>query len=175
MSPGDMVTKIRVGKFIAGIVGLNEALSDAAAAHLPPDEAAARSIFDRVRKSNYVAPGAELEYQEALLREYRKYLGQPVAEPQAEGVEVKVLGPGCPNCERLEQLVRKLMAMEQIAGSLEHVRDMKEISSYGILATPGLVINGRVRCAGRVPSERQLLEWLREAEREVRPADSRQA
>jgi small redox-active disulfide protein 2 len=169
-----MVTKIRVGKFIAGIVGLNEALSEAAAANLPPDEAAARSIFDRLRKSNYVAPGAESEYLEALLREYRKHLGQRVAEPTAEGVDVKVLGPGCPNCEKLEQLVRKLMAMEQVAGSLEHVRDIKEISSYGILATPGLVINGRVRCAGRVPSEQQLLEWLREAEREVRPASSSQ-
>jgi small redox-active disulfide protein 2 len=169
-----MVTKIRVGKFIAGIVGLNEALSEAAAANLPPDEAAARSIFDRVRQSNYVAPGAESEYLEALLREYRKHLGQRVAEPTAEGVDVKVLGPGCPNCEKLEQLVRKLMAMEQVAGSLEHVRDIKEISSYGILATPGLVINGRVRCAGRVPSEQQLLEWLREAEREVRPASSSQ-
>jgi len=174
VSPGDMVTKIRVGKFIAGIVGLNEALSEAAAANLPPDEAAARSIFDRLRKSNYVAPGAESEYLEALLREYREHLGQRVAEPTAEGVDVKVLGPGCPNCEKLEQLVRKLMAMEQVAGSLEHVRDIKEISSYGILATPGLVINGRVRCAGRVPSEQQLLEWLREAEREVRPASSSQ-
>lgn len=174
MSPGDMVTRIRVGKFIVGIVGLNEALSEAAAANLPPDEAAARPIFDRLRKSNYVAPGAESEYLEALLREYRKHLGQRVAEPPAEGVDVKVLGPGCPNCERLEQLARKLMAMDQIAGSLEHVRDIKEISSYGILATPGLVINGRVRCAGRVPSERQLLEWLHEAEREVRPASSSQ-
>lgn len=174
MSPGIMITKMRVGRFVAGIVGLDEALSDAAAANLPPDEAAARYLLDRLRKSNYVAPGAETEYLEALLREYRRRLGQRVAEPPAEGVDVKVLGPGCPNCEKLEQLVRKVMAMEQIAGSLEHVRDMKEISSYGILATPGLVINGRVRCAGRLPSERQLIEWLRQADGENRPASSSQ-
>jgi small redox-active disulfide protein 2 len=170
MSPGDRAQKIRVGKFTAGIVGLTKALSEAAAANLPPDDVAARSILEHLRKSNYVAPGAEAEYLDALLREYRKHLGIPVPEPPAEGVEVKVLGPGCPNCEKLEELVRKLMAREKIAGSLEHVRDSKEISSYGIFATPGLMINGRIRCAGRMPSEGHLLEWLQEAEREVRPA-----
>jgi hypothetical protein len=47
-----------------------------------------------------------------------------------------------------------------LAGMLEHVRDSKEIRAYGILATPGLIINGKLRCAGRVPTEKQLREQL---------------
>ena len=45
----------------------------------------------------------------------------------------------------------------------EHVRDSREIKAYGIIATPGLVINGKIRCAGRVPSEKELPQWLQEA------------
>lgn len=174
MSSEDRITQIRIGRFTIGIIGLDAALSEAEAANLPPAAAAARAILDRLRKLNCVAPGAESEYLEALLREYRKHLGQPVREPPPEGVDVKVLGPGCPNCEMLEQLVRKVMAVERIAGSLDHVRDIDEIRTYRIFLTPGLVINGRVRCAGRVPSERELLEWLRAAEKEVRSASSAQ-
>lgn len=174
MSSEDRVTQIRIGKFAIGIIGLDAALSEVVAANLPADAAAARAILDRLQKSNYVAPGAESEYLEALLREYRKHLGQPVREPPPEGVDVKVLGPGCPNCERLEQLVREVMAAERIAGSLDHVRDVNEIKNYRIFMTPGLVINGRVRCAGRVPSERELLEWLRAAGKEARTASADQ-
>jgi len=160
-----MAVKVRVGKFTIGLVGLNDALSEAAALRLTDDEAAARHILERLRAQNYIPPGAESDYLQAIQREYRKHLGQPVGELPIEGVDVKVLGPGCPNCERLEQMARRLMAAKKIAGNLEHVRDMKEISFYGIVPTPGLVINGRIRCAGRVPTERQLREWLREAEK----------
>ncbi len=171
-SPGDKVDRLKVGKFTIGIVGLEAALSEAAAARLEPDESAARHILERVRAANYIPPAAEAEYLEALLREYRKRLGLPAAEPAVEGVDVKVLGPGCPSCERLEALVRKLMASANITGSIEHVRDLKEIASYGILPMPGLVINGKVRCAGRVPTEKQLLEWLRDAEQAARSGSS---
>lgn len=171
-APGEKVDRLRVGKFTIGIVGLEAALAEAAEAGLAPDESAARHILERVRASNYIPPPAEAEYLEAFLREYRKRLGLPAAEPAAEGVDVKVLGPGCPSCERLEALVRKLMASANIAGSIEHVRDLKEIASYGILPTPGLVINGKVRCAGRVPTEKQLLEWLRDAEQAARSGRS---
>lgn len=166
-APGEKIDRLRVGKFTIGLVGFEAALAEAVEAGLPPDESAARHILARVRTANYIPPPAEAEYLEAFLREYRKRLGLPVTQPTAEGVDVKVLGPGCPSCERLEAMVRKLMATAGIAGSIEHVRDMKEIASYGIVPTPGLVINGQMRCAGRVPTEKQLLEWLRAAEQEA--------
>lgn len=165
---GEKINRLKVGKHTIGLVGFNAVLDEAAAARLPPDESTARHMLERLRSSNYIPPPAEAEYLEAFLREYRKRLGLAAAEPAAEGLDVKVLGPGCPNCERLEAMVRKLVATAGIAGSIEHVRDLKEIASYGIVPTPGLVINGKVRCAGRVPTEKQLLEWLREAEQAAR-------
>jgi small redox-active disulfide protein 2 len=83
-----------------------------------------------------------------------------VDEPQ--GLEVKILGPGCPNCEKLEQMVYKVMADSNIAGEVEHVRDMAEIANYGILPTPALVINGQIKASGRLPRESQLRKWLKQ-------------
>jgi small redox-active disulfide protein 2 len=157
------ITQTRVGGYVVGITGLQDVLEAAAQENLPFDDATARSLVDRIRAQNYIPVEAEPEYRQALLREYMKLKGVPIQPPAPQGFEVKVLGPGCPNCERLEQMVRNLMAAEGIAGTLEHVRDPKEIRAYGILATPGLVINGKLRCAGRVPSEKQLREWLLEA------------
>ncbi|UCE84407.1 MAG: thioredoxin family protein [Deltaproteobacteria bacterium] len=82
---------------------------------------------------------------------------------QSHELEVKVLGPGCPNCEKLEQMVYKVMAADNIVGSVEHVRDLNEIAAYGMVATPALVINGEVKCVGRLPRESQLRAWLEEA------------
>jgi small redox-active disulfide protein 2 len=157
------ITPIRVGGFVVGIIGLQAALEAAAQENLPSSHTTARHLIDRLRAQNYIPGEAEFDYRQALLREYMKFKGEPIRPPAPQGFEVKVLGPGCVNCERLEQLVRNVMAAEGIVGMLEHVRDPKEISAYGILATPGLVINGQLRCAGRMPSEKQLREWLLEA------------
>ena len=73
------------------------------------------------------------------------------------------IGPGCPNCEKLEQMVYQVMERENIIGSVEHVRDLKEITSYGLVGLPALVINGEVKSVGRFPRENQLSQWLWEA------------
>jgi small redox-active disulfide protein 2 len=97
-----------------------------------------------------------------LLREYKRYRGEPVEIEQSHELQVKVLGPGCPNCDKLEQIVYKVMAADNIVGSVEHVRDLNEIAAYGMVATPALVINGEVKCVGRLPRENQLRQWLLE-------------
>jgi small redox-active disulfide protein 2 len=163
MVPDETAFKLRVGRFTIGLVGLDAALSEAAAQHLPADEDAARRILERLRKQNYIPPAAEPEYLRAIQREYGKRLGQSVFEPPIEGIDVKVLGPGCPSCDQLEQMVRKLMAAENISGNLEHVRDLAEIGAYGIVPTPGLAINDQVKCAARVPSAAEIKAWIQEA------------
>lgn len=77
---------------------------------------------------------------------------------------IKVLGPGCPNCQKVEQRTREALAMFQPNGGykLIKVSDPLEISSY-ILRTPGLVINEKVVAQGRIPSTDEIMTWLADA------------
>lgn len=75
-------------------------------------------------------------------------------------MEIKVLGSGCANCKRLEVLVHEVVAETGAEASVAKVTDFKEIASYGILATPGLVVNGEVKSAGRIPSKTEIAGWL---------------
>ncbi|MFN7209570.1 MAG: thioredoxin family protein [Aggregatilineales bacterium] len=78
-------------------------------------------------------------------------------------LNVKVLGPGCANCQRLEAIVRKVAQTRQIAIELEKVVDYEEIMKYNILATPGLVVGDKVVSAGRIPTESEIVKWLQGA------------
>jgi small redox-active disulfide protein 2 len=154
------VVQIRVGKFNVGVVGLKAALEEAVGASLPSDDEVAQYLLKQLKSKNYIPPKAESEYAEAFLREYRKHLGEPIEAEKLHGLEVKVLGPGCPNCDKLEQMVYTVMTAEGIAGDVEHVKDLNKIAAHGMVATPALVINGEVKSVGRLPRESQLRQWL---------------
>jgi small redox-active disulfide protein 2 len=78
-------------------------------------------------------------------------------------LNVKILGGGCANCKRLEAVARKVVADLGIEAEFEKVTDPKEISQWPILATPGLVVNDELVCAGRIPSEVEIAAWLKQA------------
>ncbi len=67
-------------------------------------------------------------------------------------VKIEVLGSGCANCQRLEALAREAVAKLGLEAQVEHVRDIKEIMARGVMATPGLAVNGKVVSKGRVPT-----------------------
>ena len=73
---------------------------------------------------------------------------------------IEVLGPGCNNCQRLETTVREVVARTDMEAEIRHVTDYAEIASRGVLSTPGLVIDGVVVSAGRVPTAEQVETWL---------------
>ena len=75
-------------------------------------------------------------------------------------VEIKVLGPGCANCKRLEQITHKVIDNLAADAKIEKVSDYKEIVELGVLATPGLVVNGEVVSSGRIPSETEVTDWI---------------
>jgi small redox-active disulfide protein 2 len=75
-------------------------------------------------------------------------------------LDIKILGPGCANCKRVEMLVRKVVVTQGLEAEIEKVTDFQEISKYPILSTPGLVLNGKVLSSGRIPTEAEVREWL---------------
>ncbi len=76
---------------------------------------------------------------------------------------IKVLGPGCENCKNVEKVARKAAAGLGVEAEVIKVTEWPEIKKYPILATPGLVINEKLVCGGRIPSEAEVTTWLADA------------
>ncbi len=73
---------------------------------------------------------------------------------------IEVLGPGCNNCINLEKNAREAVGMAGVEATVTKVTDRAAIIRYGILSTPGLVIDGKVVSAGRIPSAGDIAVWL---------------
>lgn len=78
-------------------------------------------------------------------------------------MDIKILGPGCPKCGEVEKRVMNALAELNVAAAVEKITDIRTMMSYGILATPGLVINGKVRSSGRIPRFEDIKAWIQEA------------
>ncbi len=75
-------------------------------------------------------------------------------------MEIKVLGSCCGNCDKLMVTVQGIVAEKKLSASVQKVSDLREIMGYGVMGTPGLVVDGKVVCAGRTPSRDEILRWL---------------
>ena len=76
---------------------------------------------------------------------------------------IKVLGSGCANCKRVEQIARKVVTEMSLEAEVIKVTDYNDITAYNILSTPGLVINENVVCAGRIPTPAEVTTWVTSA------------
>lgn len=76
--------------------------------------------------------------------------------------KIEVLGPGCANCQRLEQNAREAVRIAGIEAEIVKVTDYRAIAEHGVMHTPGLVIDGKVVSAGRVPGAGDIAAWLGE-------------
>ena len=75
-------------------------------------------------------------------------------------MKIKVLGPGCVRCHQLEQTVKDVVKELGIGADIEYVKDIKKIMEYPILTTPGLVIDEKLVCSGRVPSKAEVTTFI---------------
>jgi hypothetical protein len=119
-------------------------------------------LVDRVSNKNYIPDSAREEYERCLFREFKKFLGEKVEEERGGFLEVTVLGPGCYSCNKLEQDVMAVLSETGIQASLIHITDPKMMAKYGILPTPTLVINGKVKSKGTIPQKSMIKKWLEE-------------
>lgn len=76
-------------------------------------------------------------------------------------MKIKILGPGCPKCKTLEEKVRRIVSEHKLDAEIIKVTDLAEIMKYGIMLTPGLLVDEQIKSYGSVPKEEQILAWLK--------------
>lgn len=78
-------------------------------------------------------------------------------------LSIKVLGPGCNNCHQVEALAKQAVTNLGVEATIVKITDRAEYPKYGLLYTPGLVINDQLVCGGRIPTETEVLTWVADA------------
>ncbi|MDZ7738071.1 MAG: thioredoxin family protein [Bacteroidales bacterium] len=75
-------------------------------------------------------------------------------------LDIKILGTGCPNCIKLENLCQEVVTEKNLEANIEKVRDFNKFGDYGVMLTPGLVVDGKVLSQGKIPVKASLEQWL---------------
>jgi small redox-active disulfide protein 2 len=75
-------------------------------------------------------------------------------------MEIKVLGPGCPKCKQTEKVVREVLAETGVNASVEKVTDIRTIAEFGVFGTPAVVVDGKVKSMGNIPTKEQVKSWI---------------
>ncbi len=75
-------------------------------------------------------------------------------------MEIKICGPGCAKCDKVYKMVTEAIQKSGKKANITKITDFQEIAVLGIFSTPALVIDGKIKCVGQVPAERDLLAWL---------------
>lgn len=76
-------------------------------------------------------------------------------------MNIKVMGPGCPKCTETEKIVKDAVARAGVEATVEKVTDFQEMAKHGVLSTPAVVIDGAIKCVGKVPTASEVDEWLK--------------
>ena len=159
------VVQLRVGEYRIGIIGLTEVIEAFSKTHAQAsDEEVTTELVKDLSRRNYIPPNMKEAFGKAFLREFKRVTGRTVEEEERDAppsiLNIQVLGPGCFQCNRLEALLREVLSDLKKEVLIDHVTDIKEISKYGVMGTPALVINGNIKAVGIVPSKDQLRGWL---------------
>jgi small redox-active disulfide protein 2 len=76
-------------------------------------------------------------------------------------MEIKVLGPGCAKCHEAEKIMAAAVKEAGVDAAIEKVSDFQQIAKHGVFSTPAVVIDGQIKCVGKVPSKDEALAWLK--------------
>ncbi|MDD3814129.1 MAG: thioredoxin family protein [Desulfocapsaceae bacterium] len=76
-------------------------------------------------------------------------------------MEIKVLGPGCAKCTEAEKIMQAAAEEAGATATIEKISDFQQIAKHGVFSTPAVIIDGQVKCVGKVPSKAEALAWLK--------------
>lgn len=76
-------------------------------------------------------------------------------------MKIQVLGPGCPNCQKLEENVKKAVEELGIEAEIEHIYDFNKMIELGMMMSPGLAIDGKLVSQGKIPEAEEIKKWLK--------------
>jgi hypothetical protein len=157
----DKIKQIIINDRLIGIIGLDDAIKKAAEDYKGlTDNEIQTKLLEMISASNYIPVTARDAYKQSVLREFKRAQGLSVEPETAHGVTIVVLGMGCTRCNQLESDVRDLLSEMKIAADLQHITDIKEISRYGVMGSPALVINKKVLSVGEVPPKSKIRQWI---------------
>ena len=91
-----------------------------------------------------------------------KYLNPDIFSLRRHKMEIRILGTGCPRCNEVEKRTMNALAELSMAADVQKVKDINEIAKYSAFGTPGLVINGKVKSSGRIPSLEEIKNWIQQ-------------
>ncbi len=76
-------------------------------------------------------------------------------------MDIKVLGPGCAKCNKTAKIVAEAVEECNISANIIKVTDMLEIAGHGVMGTPSVLIDGKVKCVGKIPKKADIISWLK--------------
>lgn len=79
-------------------------------------------------------------------------------------INIKVLGSGCPNCKKLEALCQEVVTENNLEANIHKITDLNKFADFGVMMTPGLIVNDKVLSQGKIPTKSTLEHWIKEAE-----------
>ena len=151
-----------VGNTQIGLIGLKEIFEELKSQKEIPESVLKERLVGRAAEKNYIPDSIKEENEHAIFREFKKFLGEKVEEDGRGFLEVVILGPGCYSCNKLEQDVMAVLSETGIQAALNHISDPKLMAQYGIVITPALVVNGKVKSKGTIPPKSMIKKWLEE-------------
>ena len=162
MSDGD-VKQIFVDGIKVGLFGLEEIFNQIKGKRIKDESKLKELILTEVGKRNYIPSSFREKYGNALLEEYRLFLGEIKERRESGPLTIRVIGPGCYNCERLFELTLQVISEMGISADLGKLTDPADKAKFGITATPALIVNNQVKVVGRVPTKEEIKKWIKDA------------
>ena len=153
---------VLIGNTQVGLIGLKAIFEELNSERKKSEPQLKEMLVEKVGRKNYIPRSVKEEYEKALFREFKKFLGEKVEEERSEYLEILILGQGCYSCNKLEQDILALLSETKIQASLNHITDPALMSQYGRVSMPALIINGEIKSQGTLPMISTIKKWLEE-------------
>lgn len=75
-------------------------------------------------------------------------------------MNILVCGPGCAKCDEVERIIKETVEEQESSATVEKVKDFNEFAKYGVFSTPAVVIDGQIKCVGKIPTKKEIATWL---------------